>query len=121
MNYAPTIEVDSTWAPGVSYRIARMSFARRLELTRQVRALLARMEFHVAGESPLDKVDAATLSMEIDRLYWEWGLVGIEGLLIGGEAAGRENLLESGPEALVHEILARIKSECGLSEEERKN
>jgi hypothetical protein len=30
-------------------------------------------------------------------------------------------LIEAGPVELAAEILARIKSECGLSEDERKN
>ena len=59
--------------------------------------------------------------MEVDRLYWWWGVVSIEGLSIGDEPATKESLLHHGPEPLVHEILAAIKRECGLAEEERKN
>jgi hypothetical protein len=59
--------------------------------------------------------------MEVDQLYWNWGLLAVEGLIIGGEPATKESLLERGPEALVHEILTAIRRECGLSEDERKN
>lgn len=121
MHYESTVEVQSALAPTVRYRIERMSFGRRLELTRQIRGLLVRHEFHSSGESPLDRVEAAALSMEIDRLYWDWGLSGIEGLSISGESATKESLIDHGPEPLVHEILAAIKRECGLNEEERKN
>ena len=121
MQYEPTIEVRSAWAPTVHYRIERMSFGRRLELTRQVRGLLAKQEFHAAGDAPLDRVEASTLAMEVDQLDWNWGLQSIDGLSIGNEAATKESLFHSGPEPLVHEILAAIKLECGLSEEERKN
>ena len=121
MQYEPTIEMQSTWAPGVRFRVERMSFGRRLELTKQVRSLLSRLEFHAGGDSALDKVEAASLSMEIDRLYWNWGLLSIEGLSIGSSPATKDSLLECGPEPLVHEILAKIKAECGLTEDERKN
>ncbi len=121
MQYESIIEVTSTWAPTVLFRIERMSFGRRLELTRQVRGLLARHEFHAGGDTPLDRVEASALSMEIDRLYWDWGLVGVEGLAIDHTLATKETLLERGPEALVREILNAIKRECGLNEDERKN
>jgi hypothetical protein len=121
MQYESTIDLHSTWAPTVRYRIERMSFGRRIELMRQVRGLLALHEFHAAGDSPVDRVDASALSMEIDRLYWHWGLLSVDGLSIGHQPATKETLLEHGPEPLVHEILAVIKRECGLSEDERKN
>jgi hypothetical protein len=121
MQYESTIELTSKWAPTVRYRIERMSFGRRLELTRQVRGLLAKQQFHAAGDSPLDQVEASALAMEVDQLYWNWGLLGLEGLSIGSEAATKDTLMKSGPEPLVHEILSAIKHECGLNEEERKN
>ena len=121
LNYEPIVELISVWAPSVRYRVERMSFGRRLELTRQVRQLLARQEFHAAGESPLDRVEASALSMEIDQLYLRWGLISIEGLAIGGEAATPETLMNQGPEPLVQEIVSAIKNECGLTEEARKN
>ena len=121
MQYESTIELCSIWAPGVSYRIERMSFGRRLELVKHVRELLARQEFHAGGDSPLDKVDASALSLEIDRLYWNWGLLSLEGLMIGNEQATKQTLLDSGPEPLVREIVEAIKRECGLTEDERKN
>jgi hypothetical protein len=121
LNYESIIEVTSTWAPSVRYRIERMSFGRRLELTRRVRDLLARHEFHAAGDSPLDRVEASALAMEIDRLYWRWGVLSVEGIAIGGEPATLEMLIDHGPEGLVHEIVAAVKRECGLTEDERKN
>ena len=121
MEYESMVDFCSEWAPTVRYRIERMSFGRRLELTREVRGLLARQEFHAAGESPLDRVEASALAMEVDHLYWNWGLLSVEGLSIGGEAATKETLLARGPEPLVHEILSAIKRECGLTEDERKN
>ena len=121
MQYESMIELCSKWAPTVRYRIERMSFGRRLELTREVRGLLTRHEFHAGGESPLDRVEASALGMEIDHLYWNWGLLSVEGLTISGEAATKQSLLANGPEPLVHEILSAIKHECGLTEDERKN
>ena len=121
MQYESMIDVCSAWAPTVRYRIERMSFGRRLDLTRVVRGLLTRHEFHASGDSPLDRLEASALAMEIDQLYWNWGLLSVEGLSIGGEDATKETLLAHGPEPLVHEILSAIKRECGLTEDERKN
>ena len=59
--------------------------------------------------------------MQIDRLYLEWGLQAIDGLSIDGEAATPRLLIEQGPESLTREIVARIRGECHLSEDERKN
>jgi hypothetical protein len=87
MNYSsPSAELGNSYisysehasesTPGVRYRIARMSFARRLELVTKVR--------DIAQRTP-------TL------------------------------LIAKGPESLTNEIARRIRQECHLSEDERKN
>lgn len=121
MNYDSTVLVPSRQNPQVVYKIARMSFGRRLELTRQVRELSRKISFLDAGQDPAGKIEAAMLAREIDRLYLRWGLAGVEGLFIDGQPAGPEELIEKGPEDLCLEALAAIKAECGLSEEDRKN
>lgn len=121
MNHESTRLLQSATCEGVTFRIARMSFARRLELARRVRDLGRRVEFHQAGESLEDKIDAAVSSGEIDRLYLEWGLAEVSGLTIDGEVADVQRLIEIGPEELCREIVREIRRECGLTEEERKN
>lgn len=106
---------------GVEFEVVRMSFGRRLELMKQVRTLSQRQEFHQAGETAANKMEAAVLSMEIDRIYWEWGVRAIHGLTLDGEPATAESAWTRGPEALTREILAAIREEAGLSEDERKN
>ena len=106
---------------GVRFRIARLSFSRRVDLARRVRDLAQRIEFLDAGGSVQERLASAVLAHEIDRVYAEWGLLGVEGLTIDSEAATAVSLLERGPVALVAEIVAAIKQECGLSDEERKN
>ena len=101
--------------------MARMSFARRVELMRRVRELARRAEFLNAGTSPEEKMDAALLEAEIDRLYVVWGLRGVTGLELDGQGATPESLAESGPEELFREALAAVRAEAGLSETERKN
>jgi hypothetical protein len=118
MEYTSEITRESG---GVRYTIARMSFGRRLELTRRIRELARRQEYLEAGSDPREKLEAAVLASEIERVYLEWGLVRIEGLEIDGEAATPAALVERGPESLAREIITAIKSECGLSEEQRKN
>jgi hypothetical protein len=121
MEYSSTLQVESKISPGVRYRISRMSFGRRLELTRRVRELGGRVEFLQAGSDMKDRLEATVLSGEVERLYLEWGLAGVEGLMIDGEPATPESLLNAGPEPLAREVLDAIRAECGLSEEERKN
>ena len=122
MNYESTVTLESAKCPGVRFTVRRMSFGRRLELTRKVKERLARLEFLSAGESGgTDEAEAALLTGEIDREYGTWGLAGLEGLDIDGEEATPQTLMEKGPEPLVAEVLEAIYREAGLSEDERKN
>ncbi|MDQ2843305.1 MAG: hypothetical protein M3Y72_20160 [Acidobacteriota bacterium] len=57
----------------------------------------------------------------VSKLYVEWGLSELKGLLIDGRAATVDDLLNLGPEELVDEIVSAIKTESGLTEDERKN
>ena len=61
------------------------------------------------AQDPREKLEAAVLAAEIDRVYLEWGLEEIRGLEIDGEAATPAALIEKGPLDLATEILARIK------------
>jgi hypothetical protein len=45
----------------------------------------------------------------------------VEGLEIDGLIATPTTLIDAGPVEVATEALARIKSECGLTEDERKN
>jgi len=121
MEYQSTVTLESESHPGVRFTVYRMSFGRRLDLLRRVRELAGRAEFLEAGEDPREKIEATLLVGEIDRLYLLWGLAGIEGLEVDGQAATPERLVEAGPEGLCREILAAVKREAGLSEEEQKN
>ena len=112
---------DSERRAGVRFRVARISVARRIELARRIREIGRKVEFLEAGQDPREKLEAAVLAAEIDRVYLEWGLEEIRGLEIDGEAATPAALIEKGPMELAREILVRIRSECGLSEEQRKN
>ncbi len=121
MKYASSFKARSKLWPGVTLEIARISFGRRIELARRIRDLAQRMEFLEAGSTPREKIEATLLASEIDRIYLEWGLKGVEGLIQDGKEATPESLIEAGPESLCQEALALVKAECGLSEAERKN
>jgi hypothetical protein len=121
MEYQSEVEIESASMPGVKYRIARMSFARRMELIRRIRDLAAKAEFLEAGGGAEGKLDAALLAREVDRAYLGWGLIAVTGLDVDGEPATPETLIERGPEELASEIAAAVKRECGLTAEERKN
>ena len=122
MTYESSKQVESKECAGVRFTVQRMSFGRRLELTRKVRELLGRLEFVRAGPGgPADDAEAALLAGEIDREYARWGLTAIEGLEIDGQPSTPEMLIERGPEKLLAEVLDAIRHEAGLDEEERKN
>ena len=121
MTYESVAVVDSRVASGVTFTVARMSFGRRVDLMRKVRELARRMEFLEAGKDPGDRMDAALLQAEIDRLYLVWGLQAVAGLELDGAQATPESLAEAGPEDLFREALAAVRSQTGVSEEERKN
>ena len=114
-------EYKSTLYPAVKYRISKMSMGRRIELTKRVKDLMKQIEFASAGVGAADKVDAAILAGQMDKLYWEFGLESIDGLEINGEQVTPAEQFERGPEDLSKEILQRIKANCCVSEDERKN
>lgn len=121
MNYHSVVSIDSKTTPGARFAIQRVSFGRRMELSRRVREISRKAEFLDAGSELHEKIEANILAQEIDAMYLQWGLVKIDGLNIDGEPATTEQLLEKGPEDLAREIVAAIKEQCGLSEAERKN
>jgi hypothetical protein len=121
LRYESEIVIDSTTLPGVRFAILRISFGRRMELSRRVRELARRVEFLDAGPELDDKMAANLLAQEIEAMYLHWGLARVDGLLIDGEPATVDKMLEAGPEDLAREIVAAIKQQCGLSEAERKN
>jgi hypothetical protein len=121
MTYESVVVVDSQAASGVTYTVARVSFERRMELMRRIRELARRMEFLEAGQEPADRMDAALLRVEIDRIYLLWGLRAISGLELDGKPATPELLAEAGPEDLFREALAAVRSETGLTAAQRKN
>ena len=121
VSYESRARIESESMPGVAFTLAKISFARRLELARRVREVAQKIEFLDAGTELKDKVESSILGAEIDRMYLDWGLVSMDGLLIDGEPASTANLVERGPEALTREIIDRVRAECHLSEDERKN
>jgi hypothetical protein len=120
-SHTSEIVVESRVVPGVRFTIAKISFARRMELMRQVRDLARRTSFLAASDDAGEQMDAALLRAEIERVYVMWGIKAVAGLAVDGKAAGPELLAEAGPENLFQEALAVVRRETGLSEEERKN
>lgn len=119
--YESVVWCEAESAAGVRFQIARVSFGRRIELARKIREIGRQLEFLEAGSDAREKLEATLVGAEIDRAYLEWGLIAIEGLRIDSETATPAALIERGPLELAAEILTRIKAECGLNENERKN
>jgi hypothetical protein len=88
---------------------------------KSIREAAREVEYRRAGDGLDDQLAAALSSAEIDRLYLRWGLVGLDELSIDGMPADTDLLIERGPETLCREIVAEVRNECGLSDEERKN
>lgn len=121
MEYWSQLTLRSEAYPGVEYTIRRMSLGRRIDLGKRVREMSQRIDFLGAGDTIAERVEAGVLQNEIDRLYLQWALMSLAGLQIDGENAGPPLLIECGPEGLAREVLAAIKRELDLSEDERKN
>jgi hypothetical protein len=105
---------------GVRFAVRLPSLGSRIELTRRLQALTRQNEF-LANGNDLQQLELALSELLVQRLLIEWGLAGLEGLQIDGQAASVESLIDRGPEALVSEIAAQIRAGCGLTEDERKN
>ena len=121
MKYESVVSVESKISPGVLYSIAKMSYGRRVELMRRIRELAGRMEFLEAGRGPAEKMDASLLETEINRIYLAWGLRAVSGLILDGEEATPELLVDRGPEDLFREAIDAVRAQTGLTETERKN
>src|ERR1700686_2409602 len=121
VSYESAMAIESKVMPGVKFVINRISFGRRMELSRRVREITQKTEFLEAGSELREKIEAGILAQEVDAMYLRWALGGVDGLKIDGEAATAEQLLDRGPEELAREIVVAIKEQCGLSEAERKN
>ncbi len=122
MRYESEEIVESAAFPGARLVVRRMSFGRRLELTRRIHELASKLAFLAAGDrAQSDEAETALVAAEIDREYLRWGLARVEGLEIDGEPATPESLIDAGPEELFREALRAVRRESGLSETERKN
>ena len=119
--YESSVWFASAARPGVRFGILRVSFGRRIELARRIREIGRKAEYLDASSDLREKLEATVLAAEIDRAYLDWGLIGVEGMRIDGAEATPASVIETGPVELTAEILARIKAECGLTEDERKN
>ena len=120
-HYESCFEFQSSHYPAVRCRVIRPSFRRRLELTQLLGDLVQTLEYHESGSTWSDQCKTARLATELDILIVRWGLVSIDGLHIDGEPAVVDTLIERGPEALTRELSERIRRECGLTDDERKN
>jgi hypothetical protein len=105
---------------GVRFALKRISLGQRMELTKRIIDLTVHHEFLKAGDSS-DQLEAALSDLLVSKLYLEWGLAQVDGLTIDGQPATAGLLIEKGPEELASEIIAVLKQEAGLNEEERKN
>lgn len=106
--------------PNVSFGVRKVSLESKLQLITQIRALCLKHEFLRAGDTA-DQIEASISDLLVKKLYLEWGLFGIRGLMINGKPATVDTLIHSGPEVLADEIVEQIRHELGLTEEERKN
>jgi hypothetical protein len=121
VSYESVVSIESTVIAGVIFSINRISFGRRMDLSKRIREISQRVEFLEAGDQLREKIEANILSQEINAMYLRWGLAALDGLTIDGEAATVAQLIEKGPEDLMLEIVSKIKEQCGLNDAELKN
>jgi hypothetical protein len=121
VSYESVLTIESKVMPRVKFVVNRISFGRRMELSRRVREITQKVEFLEAGSELDEKIEAGILAQEVDAMYLRWALVEVENLEIDGEPATAEHLLDRGPDDLAREIVGVIKEQCGLNQAERKN
>lgn len=121
MKYLSSVTHRSHQVDGVSFTVKKMSLGGRLELARRIRQIGIKREFHKAGGTIEDELEVGIIENEINRAYLEWGVTSVCGLVIDGAEATIDMLIERGPECLTTEMLAAVRGELSLSEEERKN
>jgi DNA-binding response OmpR family regulator len=92
MTYESVVFIESQIAPGVTYEVQKMSYGRRAELMRRIRELARKQEFQQASQNASDKMDAALLEADVNRVYVTWGLRSIAGLTLDGVEATPEIL-----------------------------
>ena len=120
IEYSSVVWRNSDTYKNVRYAVRKMSLAQRIELTERIQTLSSKYEFLKAGDA-LEKAEAHLADLLVRKLYLEWGLAVLEGLIIDGEKSSVELLIEKGPEPLCEEIITSIRAELELSEAERKN
>ena len=118
--YSSIVWHESAVLPGVQFAVRRSSLSQRIDLTQRLRELTLKNEFLRAGDIG-DQLQASLSDLLARKLYLEWGLVEINGLVIDGTPADVKLLIDQGPERLIEEIISRISSETELTEQERKN
>jgi hypothetical protein len=119
-SYSSTAWHESAVFPGVRYATRRTSLLQRIELTKKVGELINKHDFLKAGD-PVDQLEVTLGELLVRRLYIEWGLQEIDGLVIDGKPADVDLLIAKGPEAFTNEVVEMIRSEIELSADERKN
>src|ERR1700691_5408009 len=69
VHYESVVSIDSKAAPGVRFAIHRISFGRRMELSRRVREISRKAEILEASTEVHEKIEANILAQEIDAMY----------------------------------------------------
>lgn len=120
IEYSSVRWCDSRTMPGVRFAIRRISLQQRMDLVKRMRDLSLQDEFLNAGNS-VERLHAAENELAARKVLITWGLSQVAHLSLDGEPATPESIVEKAPEELANEIVTAIRSELGLSDEERKN
>lgn len=120
VDYPSQVWRESAAYPGVRFAARQISLGGRIELTRMIQEIIHKNEFLKAGEV-LEQAQASLADLLARKVYLEWGITKIEGLLIDGAAASVSSLIALGPEHLCEEMVAAIRSDLTLSPNESKN
>jgi hypothetical protein len=121
VEYITNFDHHSQNFPGVTCRIEKITFEKRLALLKEIRELARQYEFSAAGVSVGDRYEAAVIQHEINQRYWHYFVSAVSGLSIDGDEATAASVWSCGPDGLVQEVLEVIASQVFLSADEAKN
>lgn len=117
MHQQPVVTYKSAVLEGAVITVKRLTFQSRLELLKDLRPLLQKLEFLSADPKSAGGIERAIIEKEVEAHLLKWGVVSIS----NSEVMTTEDLLDNAPVELADELVAFIIRQFGLTIAEQKN
>src|SRR5262245_43681276 len=108
MQQQAVVTYRSSVIEGVEVTMKRLTFQSRLELLKDLRPLLQKLEFLSADPKTSGGIERAILEKEVETELLKWGVVRIYNTNDGSEVMNTEKLLDTAPVELADELVGFI-------------